>query len=191
MTLLLVNLDCPSCGSALKGEHNDILFICTHCSTGAFIGDTGLEQINTTALLPTPGRHATSWRPAWLLETTVKIDQRWVAGSPPSGAAHYQRSFIIPAFDLPFSDLTTLTQALIRAESSVAEVPHEPIRGGTLSLADAETFIRHIVVGEEVHKSDMLISVMVDITINSHRLAALPFEKKGEQLACAVTGTKI
>ena len=122
MTLFFVNLDCPSCGSALEGEHHDILFICTHCCQGAIVGDTGLELIETTALLPAAGKRVTSWRPAWLLETLVVIDQRLVAGGPPTGVARRERIFIVPAFDLPFSDLSHLTQALIRAESTLTEV---------------------------------------------------------------------
>ncbi|MCP4900863.1 MAG: hypothetical protein GY906_28180, partial [bacterium] len=77
------------------------------------------------------------------------------------------------------------------AAGEYGEVPHERVLGGSLSLADALTVARHLVVGDEVRKPDMLASVNVDITTTSHRLAAIPFERAGNQLKCAVTGVSV
>jgi hypothetical protein len=58
-------------------------------------------------------------------------------------------------------------------------------------LDDALTVARHLVVGDEVRKPDMLASINVEITLESHRLAAIPFERSGDQLKCAITGVSV
>ena len=81
--------------------------------------------------------------------------------------------------------------ALSEVAGATTEVPREPIHGGTLAIEDAATLIRHIVIGDEVRKSDMLASVQVDIEVVANRLVALPFERTGEGLRCAITGVAV
>ena len=81
MVFRLVNLDCPACGSAMTGSSHDILFLCAHCGSGAILGSGGLTTVDSSALLPAPGRRAELWRPAWTIETDVTIDQRRLFGS--------------------------------------------------------------------------------------------------------------
>ena len=98
----------------------------------------------------------------------------------------------MPAFALPLTDLVLLARALSEAAGSTGEVPREPIRGGTMAVADALTLARHIVVGEEVRQPDMLASVDVEIRETSHRLVAIPFEDGGDgRLRCAITGVVV
>jgi hypothetical protein len=175
----------------MKGDPHDSLFFCSHCGSGARLDERGLETVVSTALLPASGRHARTWRPAWLIEAGVVVDQRIRADGRHTEGWRGERTFVIPAFPLPLGDLVRLARALSTAVGTVGEVPREPIRGGTLSLEDALTLARHIVVGDEARRADMLASVQVEVTEVSHRLAAIPFEEVAEGLCCAVTGMAV
>jgi len=191
MTLGLVSLDCPSCGSALRGEGLDTIFFCEHCGDAATLGEDGLELVEGSALAPAPGRHAAVWKPAWLIESDVTVRERVRSGGRASEGWSGRRTYIVPAFVTPLSDLTRLARALTESAETTAEVPREPIHGGTLAVEDAVTLIRHVVIGDEVRKSDMLASVQVDIEVVANRLVALPFERTGDGLRCAITGVTV
>ena len=191
MTLRLVGLDCPACGSAMRGDPHDVLFFCGHCGSGALLEEVGLTTVASTALLPAPGRHARSWKPAWVIESEVAVDERIRSDGRRTQGRHEDRTFVIPAFPLPLEDLIRLARALSGSIGTTGEVPREPIRGGTLTLEDALTLCRHIVVGDEVRRSDMLASVQVDVRPAAQRLAAIPFEEGRGGLACAVTGVAV
>jgi len=172
MTLRLVSLDCPSCGSALHGEGLDTIFFCDHWT----LGEEGLEMVESAALVPAAGRSARTWRPAWLIEAEVTVSERVRHRGRRSDGWQERRTFVIPAFEMSLGDLTRIARALAEVAGETREVPREPIHGGTLGVDDAVTLIRHIVIGDEVRKSDMLASVMVDIDVASSRLVAIPFE---------------
>lgn len=191
MNLKLVSLDCPSCGSALRGEGLDTIFFCQHCGDAATLGEDGLEMVEGSALVPAPGRSARFWRPAWLIEADVAVADRVRAGGRETAGWKAGRTFVIPAFVTPLADLTRLSRALSEAAGATAEVPREPIHGGTLAIEDAVTLIRHIVIGEEVRKSDMLASIQVDIEVVSSRLVAIPFEETPNGLRCSITGVTV
>ena len=192
MTLRLIGLDCPACGSAMRGDASDLIFFCGHCGSAALLGNDGLEPVPSSALLPAPGRHARVWKPAWVLEAAVTVASREPAGRGRSDGWRGNRTFVVPAFALPLPDLVLLARALSEAAGTVGEVPREPIRGGTLAFEDAVTLARHLVVGDEVHKPDTLASVDVTITESGHRLAATPFEDAGDgRLRCAITGVVV
>jgi hypothetical protein len=191
MTLRLVSLDCPSCGSALRGEGLDTIFFCDHCGDAATLGEEGLEMVESAALVPAPGRSAGTWRPAWLIEAEVTVNDRVRHKSRRSESWQEQRTFVIPAFEMPLGDLTRMARALSEAAGETREVPREPIHGGTLDVDDAVTLIRHIVIGDEVRKSDMLASVQVDIEVVESRLVAIPFEPFDHGLRCSITGVTV
>jgi hypothetical protein len=191
MTLRLVSLDCPSCGSALRGEGLDTIFFCDHCGDAATLGDEGLEMVESAALMPAAGRSARTWRPAWLVEAEVRVSERMRHRGRRSDGWQERRTFIIPAFQMPLGDLTRIARALSESAGETGEVPREPIRGGTLAVDDAVTLIRHIVIGEEVRKSDMLASVMVDIEVVTSRLVVIPFETTKAGLTCSITGVTV
>jgi hypothetical protein len=191
MSLRLINLDCPSCGSAMRGEGFDTIFFCSHCGDAAVLEDEGLQTVDSTALMPTPGRHARVWKPAWRFEVQVRVTQRVRADGRKTPDWEDRKTFFIPAFDLPLDDLTRLSRALSEVAETAAEVPREPIHGGTLALDDALELIRHILIGNEVRRSDMLASVMVDVKEVSRSLVALPFDSGKGKLRCAVTGTTV
>ena len=92
---------------------------------------------------------------------------------------------------MALGDLTRLARGLSEYAGEIGEVPREPIHGGTLDLDDAVMLIRHIVIGDEVRKSNMLASVMVDIDIVASRLVAMPFEPVDRGLRCAITGVTV
>ena len=191
MSLHLVNLDCPSCGSAMSGEGLDTIFFCAHCGDAAVLDDEGLQTVESSALLPTPGRHANVWRPAWRIEVQVRVYQRVRADGRRTPDWEGRRIFYIPAFDLSLDDMTRLSRALAKVSETTREVPREPIHGGTLSVDDGLTLIRHLLIGDEVRRSDMLASVTVDLEEIAHGLVALPFEEANQRLRCAVTGVKV
>ena len=192
MNLHLVALDCPACGSAMSGGGNDVIFFCSHCGSAALLEEEGLEVMESSALLPSPGRHATVWKPAWIIEAEVSVDERVRHGGRRSDGWRGETTFVMPAFRIPLVDLVILARALSEAAGGVGEVPREPIRGGTLAYEDALVLARHIVVGDEVRKPDALASVGVEITEKSHRLAAIPFEDAGDgRLKCAITGVVV
>lgn len=191
MTLRLIALDCPACGSAMRGDAHDVLFFCSHCGSGALLEHDGLQIVESTALLPAPGRHARLWKPAWIIEAEITVDDRIRADGRRTQGWRDVHTYVMPAFPLPLDDLIRLARALSEAAGTVGEVPREPIRGGTLALEDALTLCRHIVVGDEVRRSDMLASVRVEVREQAHRLAAIPFEEKAGGLRCAVTGVTV
>jgi predicted RNA-binding Zn-ribbon protein involved in translation (DUF1610 family) len=191
VNLHLVSLDCPSCGSALHGEGMDTIFFCSHCGDAAVLEEDGLRMIESTALLPAPGRTADEWRPAWLLEAEVTVRDRVRAGGRRSDGWRERRTFVIPAFAVVLGDLTRQARALSEAAGTTGEVPRGPIHGGTLALDDAITIARHIVIGGEVGKSDMLASVTVEIEVTARRLVAIPYEKTANGLRCAITGLTV
>lgn len=191
MNLRLLPLDCPSCGSALGGEGLDTIFFCGHCGRGAVLEQEGLRLVASGALLPAPGRSAGEWRPAWLLETDVTVRDRVRAGGRRSEGWRAERVFVVPAFACALDDLTRLARALSQAAGSTAETPRAPVHGGVLALEDAVTLARHLVVGEEVRRSDMLASVTVEIALRASRLVAIPFERSAKGLRCAITGVAV
>jgi hypothetical protein len=176
----------------MGGDASDVIFFCAHCGSAALLGREALETVPSSALLTAPGRHARVWKPAWILEAEVSVTGRQRAGGARSDGWRGERSFVVPAFALPLPDLVLLGRALSEGAGTVGEVPREPIRGGTLAFEDAVTLARHLVVGDEVRKPDMLASLNVTITEKSHRLAATPFEDGGDgQLRCAITGVVV
>ncbi len=191
MNLRLLPLDCPSCGSALRGEGLDTIFFCGHCGHAAVLEYEGLRLVASGALLPAPGRSAGEWRPAWLLETEVTVRDRVRAGGRRSDGWRAERVFVVPAFACALDDLTRLARALSQAAGSTGETPRAPVHGGVLALEDAVTLARHLVVGEEVRRSDMLASVTVEIALRASRLVAIPFERSAKGLRCAITGVAV
>ncbi len=191
MTLHLVSLDCPSCGSALHGEGLDTIFFCDHCGDAATLSEDGLQMVESSALVPAPGRSARWWKPAWMLETDVTVDERVRSGGRRSEGWSGRRMFVVPAFPMPLEDLTRLSRALSEAAGDTAEVPREPIHGGSLAVEDAVTLVRHILIGDEVRRSDMLASVRVDVDVVASRLVATPFEPTTGGLRCSVTGVTV
>lgn len=191
MTLRLVSLDCPSCGSALHGEGLDTIFFCDHCGDAATLSEDGLEMVESSALMPAPGRPARTWRPAWLIEAEITVSDRMRHRSRRRDGWSEERTFVIPAFEMPLGDLTRFARALSEAAGETGEVPREPIHGGTLAVEDAMTLIRHLVIGDEVRKSDMLASVQVDIKVHASRLVAIPFEPTKSGLMCSITGVTV
>jgi len=191
MNLRLISLDCPSCGSALHGEGLDTIFFCDHCGDAAILGEDGLEMVESTALVPAAGRSAATWRPAWLIESEVTVSERVRHKGRRSDGWQERRIYVIPAFEIPLGDLTRIARALAELAGETREVPREPIHGGTLDVDDAVTLIRHLVIGDEVRKSDMLASVMVDIDVVSSRLVAIPFEPTEAGLRCSITGVTV
>lgn len=191
MDFRLVNLDCPACGSAMTGSPHDILFLCAHCGSGAVLEAEGLETVESSALLPAPGRRTELWRPAWTIEAKVDIDQRWLFGGRQTADWSGRRTFIIPAFPVSLTDLTLLARALSNVALTTGEVPKEPCQGGTLHLEDARTLARYIVIGEEAQKPDKLSTINVSLTPLAHRVTALPFERDGDLLKCSLTGVKV
>ena len=191
MNLRLISLDCPSCGSALHGEGLDTIFFCDHCGDAAILGEDGLEMVESTALVQAAGRSAATWRPAWLIESEVTVSERVRHKGRRSDGWQERRIYVIPAFEMPLGDLTRIARALAELAGETREVPREPIHGGTLDIDDAVTLIRHLVIGDEVRKSDMLASVMVDIDVVASRLVALPFEQTKDGLRCSITGVTV
>ncbi len=191
MSLRLVTLDCPACGSAMSAAPEDEVFLCAHCGSGAVLGETGLATLEATALLPAPGRRAESWRPGWALEVDVTVAGRTTADGRSTPGWSQRRSYVLPGFDLPLADLVRLGRALGQAAGATGEVPRAPLPGGRLSLTDSLTLIHHLVVAEEAAKPDMLASIEVTVIEAGHRLVALPFEGEGDALRCAVTGVTV
>jgi hypothetical protein len=98
---------------------------------------------------------------------------------------------VVPAFDMPLADLTRIVRAFAAVDRELREVPREPIRGGALAIEDVMTLIRHVLIGDEVRRSDLLASVRVDIEVVSKRLVALPFEAAPPGLRCSITGVTV
>ena len=147
MNLRLVSLDCPSCGSALRGEGLDTIFFCDHCGDAASLGEEGLEMVESAALVPAAGQSARHWRPAWLIDAEVTVSERIRHKGRRSDGWQEQRTFVIPAFEMGLGDLTRIARALSEVAGETQEVPREPIHGGTLAVDDAVP--RDVVLGAD------------------------------------------
>lgn len=191
MSLRLIPLDCPACGSAMSAAPEDEVFLCAHCGSGAVLGSAGLEIVEAMALLPAPGRRAESWRPGWAIDADVTVARRTTADGRTTPGWSQRRSFVVPAFDLPLGDLVRLGRALSQVAGATGDVPKAALPGGRLSLNDALTLLHHFVVGAEAEKADLLASLEVSVVGAGHRLVALPFENQGDSLRCAVTGVVV
>jgi len=188
MDFRLINLHCPACGSAMRGEPTDILFFCTHCGSAATLGTEGLDLLESTAILPAAGRRAEIWKPAWMIEAEVSIEDRIRFNGARTTPSRSRRSFLIPAFEVAMRDLSRLTRALSAAIGNTGEIPHEACHGGVLDLEDAIVLLRHLCLEEEIEKPDRLASIKIDLHPVSHRFCLIPFEKDRAGLRCAVTG---
>ncbi|MCG6963714.1 MAG: hypothetical protein LJE95_10645 [Acidobacteria bacterium] len=175
----------------MRSRDGDTLFLCEHCGGGAVLGQEALEQVESTALLPTPGRRAEIWLPGWMIDAEVEVADRVRAGGRGAPGWKGPKTFVIPAFNLSLSDTIRLARALSAAAGATGQVPHEPVTGGRLKLTDALALIRHLVVGDEARRTDLLASLRVEVVEGSHRLLALPFTKAKGHLQCAVTGTVV
>jgi hypothetical protein len=176
----------------MDGGSRDVIFFCGHCGSAALLEPDGLQTVMSSALLPAPGRRAELWKPAWVIEAEVTVGERIRQGGRSTEGWRAHRTFVVPAFQTPLHDLVMLARSLSEVAGEVGEVPREPIRGGTLALDDALTFIRHIVVGDEVRRQDALASVSVDLQESEHRLAATPFERAGDgRIRCAISGVVV
>jgi hypothetical protein len=188
--LRLIRLDCHRCGSSLRGEPTDLIYVCEHCGAGATLGDR-LEPVETVGLLPAPGRRASVHRPAWLIEGRVKVSDRVTAEGLRTPGSDTVRTLVVPAFELPLAELRRLAWALSRAAGTCGEVPREPVRGGILGLEDARTLALSLVIDEEAHRPDLLASVHVSIEPERCAVAVIPFEETRSGLRCAVTGVHV
>jgi hypothetical protein len=175
----------------MRGASHDILFLCDHCGGGAVLETEQLRPVTSTALMPAPGRRATTWRPGWILEAHVEVGRRYLANGTSTPGWRDARTFVIPAFNLSLDELDRLSRALSAGSGTTGELPHQPITGGSLSLEDARTFARYLVVGDEARRPDMLASVQVFVNLTDSRLVALPFEERNHLLSCAVTGISV
>jgi hypothetical protein len=191
VTIHLVSLDCPSCGSALEGEGLDTIFFCQHCGDAALLGEDGLEMIESTALVPAAGRSVRVWKPGWMIEADITVSQRTRAGGHPTDGWRGTRTYVVPAFEMRLTDLTRIMRGFAELGTELREVPRDPIHGGTLAMEDALTIIRHQLIGDEARRSDDLASVMVDIDVRSSRLVAMPWDSSQGKLTCSVTGVKV
>ena len=191
MDFRLINLDCPACGSAMTAGPHDIIFLCVHCGSGAVLGNSKLEVIDSTALMPSPGHRAQVWRPGWSIEADVVVEDRLRTDGRNTAGWSARRRFIIPAFALRLKDLTQLSRALSEAIGTTGEVPKEPCLGGTMDLEDALVFIRYLIVGSEVERPDDLATVAVTISPVNHSIVALPFEESDGRLRCSISGTVV
>ncbi len=191
MRARLIRLDCPRCQAQLAGDTQDRIFFCRGCAAGAVLGDSGLELIDAAALAPTSERQAELWRPLWAITADVAIEHR--VDKPADTAEHESlpwhgsRSFQIPAFTIPIRDRTRLARALNQQERTETSLVDAPVFGGTLVRDDAIALCRHLVIGEEARKPDMLMRVSVKVTPTSWRLLALPLYRRGTRWHCAVT----
>jgi len=189
-SLQLIALDCHRCGSSLGGEPTDMIFVCDHCGAAAVLGDR-LEPVEAVGLMPAPGRQARILKPAWLVEARVVVEDRLTAEGRRTPGSDTVRSLVIPAFDLALPDLWKLALALTGAAGVRGETPREPVRGGVMHLDDALTFARYLVIGEEIHRPDLLRSARVTIEPRQSLVAAVPFEEVGSDLRCCVTGVRV
>lgn len=192
MDYRLIDLDCPACGSAMTAGQFDVLFFCAHCGSGAILADDGLEVVTGASILPAAGRRAEVWKPAWMLEVDAAVDNRRVQGGTQTRGWAERRRYLVPAFDLPLTDLRLLANALSQAaKGDLARIPSLPCHGGVLSRDDALVFVRDLIVGAEVARPDNLATLEVRVNLVDSSLVALPFARVGPRLTCSITGTTI
>ena len=189
MSVELVALDCPTCGSSVDAEGGDVVFYCVSCRNGYRFDDQqgALEPVEV-AFVVVPHRAAGRYRPFWHLPAELEIRDRRAAGSLRglitsfvsvfSGDDEPSRGrgdFVIPAFDAPLGAVTELVRRYTQAFPSLGEKLGERLVGGCYGIENARKLAHFALIATEVEKPDLLKNLDYSLEFGAARLLGVPF----------------
>jgi hypothetical protein len=189
-SLELVPLKCRQCGGLIDGETNDVVFYCTHCSTGYELVDDDLQK--TEVRFVSYNGAAKMYLPFWALNTRVHVKQR-VTSSGKVGAFFgklfggqditgrtVDLRFYVPAFHLDMSRMRALSLKYTEEQPELGELLGEKLTHAVYTKTDAERFARYVFVSIEAEKSDTLKHLDYELTVENAWILGVPFvEDKG------------
>ncbi|MGE5233036.1 MAG: hypothetical protein ACM3OB_02910 [Acidobacteriota bacterium] len=185
--LQLVPLACPSCGAGVEAGAADVVYYCSACRNGYLYGDrtTPLRPVDV-AFVTVPGKAISTYLPFWLLPATVRILARPTSGGAgvmralfgggePVPGAESQGIFALPAYDLPLGSLLALAQRYTQALPTLGERLGERLRGGRLTVEDAQKLAEYVLIADEAQKPDTLTGLRYELRFGPPRLLGVPF----------------
>jgi len=194
MTLELVALDCPTCGSSVEAEGGDVVYYCISCRNGYFFDrqDRALRPVDV-AFVALSHVSAERYLPFWHLPATIEIHQRDAqAGSfrgliksfaslftDDSGPSRAAGSFVVPAFDASLAAVTELVRRYTLAFPSLGEKLGERLVGGCYGVEDARKLAHFALIATEVERPDLLKKLDYSIEFGAARLLGVPFVEQG------------
>ena len=194
----LVRLQCPTCGSGIVAEGEDVVYYCVSCRS-ATVSPAKRRR-------DSPRSRSASWRrprsrPAAgcrsgscrrrSLCTSAKARaaaSRVCSVSSESAAATSparprEGAFAVPAFAAPLAEVTALatryTQELPQLLARGGERLGERLTGGRLAPADAEKLAHYVLVAAEAAKPDTLRTLRYTLDFGPARLLGVPFVQSG------------
>lgn len=207
--LYLRRLSCPSCGAPLASEGDDILFFCTACYSGFYLGTgaTAGELVPVeVSFLALPGAEVARHLPFWSLPTRAEILDRRSSGGSSSGLLKLfelfgggeeqtpgsrEVSFLIPAFAAPLETITSLALRYTEAPPRTGELLAEKLTGGRLRPEDAQKLAHFTLIASEAEKPDTLQHLSYRLDFGVPKLIGVPFVDRGGRLADGFFGSVI
>jgi hypothetical protein len=164
VTLRLLRLACPQCGSQIAAEGEDVVYYCVSCRSG-FVLDpqaaAGLAPVEV-AFVTAPAAAAGRWLPFWALPARITLHERegsrglldgiaaLLGGGDGSGAGGTtEGTFAIPAFAAPLAELTALAARYTQALPKLGARPAGRGTDGAPSI-DSDTARRSPRLGERL-----------------------------------------
>ncbi len=194
MSLELLPLDCPSCGSSVEAEGGDVVYYCVSCRNGYELNSEkrGLAPVEV-AFVAAAHVAADRYLPFWRLPASVEMRQR--VGSKASfrglmgvfadafsggkGPPRGDGVFVVPAFHAPLSAVTELVGRYTLALPSLGEKLGEKLVGGRYGVADARKLAHFALIATEVEKPDVLKKLDYHLEFGSADLLGVPFVRDG------------
>ncbi len=185
--LVLVPLACPKCGDAIDAETADVVYYCAACRNGyRYVGGQAPLQAVDVAFVAVPGKVVECHLPFWLLPASFRILARstsggsdllrsFFGGAEPAPGAASEGAFVIPAFDLPLGSLVALAQRYTQALPALGERLGERLRGGRLTVEDAQKLAEYVLIAAEAQKPDTLTGLRYELHFGPPRLLGVPF----------------
>ena len=165
----LIALRCPTCGSALALNDDDLLIACAQCGAAIALTDEGLQPIEVRYTAGGTDQR----RPWWVFEGRVQLMRRETqSGNRREEAQQFwsqPRSFYVPAWELSLQSLKSnglemlKKQPQLQAGQRPAQVKLSPV---VISAEDARRMLEFLVLSLEAGRSDELKSIDFKIEVS-------------------------
>lgn len=192
----VLSLKCPSCGAALRGLQQDVVFWCNGCGVPyEIVGTTFVGRQGEKARAALPSRGATLYLPMWVFR--VSSVSQWEDPDRAALPRHVPRIdwVYVTGFTLHnafyFGDPGLIfTQKQVALEAEASTHPGGLVLGCTRSLEEAKAYVQpHVltIIDRRVDVTGLELSCSID----DAALWGIPFFDGGDMLWDGILGLKI